>query len=193
MESDLLRLKGVLAFFQDLTEEAWQDMKDLFSYADLPKGEYLVKEGEYTHSLAFVLEGVLRAVYLDKEGNYYNKTFFMENALAVSLASVLQRVPSALSFEALVKTRILVANYYEVSSLFDKHPCVERLVRKFLEYKWIKKEQREIRLVLNDATENYAFFQQEYPGLENRIPQYHIASHLGITPIQLSRIRAKQR
>ena len=54
-----------------------------------------------------------------------------------------------------------------------------------------KKEVREIQIVLNNATERYEFFRQEHPGLENKIPQYHIASYLGVTPIQLSRIRAK--
>ncbi|MCP4400288.1 MAG: Crp/Fnr family transcriptional regulator, partial [bacterium] len=50
---------------------------------------------------------------------------------------------------------------------------------------------REIRLVLTNAEERYKHFQQEHPGLESKIPQYHIASYLGITPVALSRIRSK--
>ena len=60
-----------------------------------------------------------------------------------------------------------------------------------LEQEWIKKEQHEIRMVTNDATTNYIIFREEFPGLENLIPQYHISSYLGITPVQLSRIRAQ--
>ncbi len=62
---------------------------------------------------------------------------------------------------------------------------------RILELEWIKKERHDIRMVTNDATTNYLVFRKEYPGLENQIPQYHIASYLGITPIQLSRIRAR--
>ena len=40
------------------------------------------------------------------------------------------------------------------------------------------KEQRELRLVFNDAAQRYAYFREEYPGLENQIPQYHIESRL---------------
>lgn len=60
-----------------------------------------------------------------------------------------------------------------------------------MEQEWIKKEKQVIQMVTNDAKTNYLIFKKEYPGLENQIPQYHIASYLGITPIQLSRIRAR--
>jgi hypothetical protein len=44
-------------------------------------------------------------------------------------------------------------------------------------------------MALMDATERYLIFKEEHPGLEDLIPQYHIASYLGISPTQLSRIR----
>lgn len=68
---------------------------------------------------------------------------------------------------------------------------IERLARKLAELFFVQKEQREIDIVLLDADKRYLLFQKEFPGLENMIPQYHIASYLGITPTQLSRIRKK--
>lgn len=193
-DDDGEKMYSVISQFQRLTDEAWQDLRSLFSYAELKKGEYFVREGERNDSLAFILEGALRAYYLSVDGNYYNKTFFIENSFAASLASILQDVPSFLYFDALIDTKILIASYNKMTALFDKHRCIESMVRKVIEYEWVvKKEQRELRLVLNDAAERYAYFREEYPGLENKIPQYHIASHLGITPIQLSRIRARKR
>jgi len=189
--NDLERLKSVIEHFQKLTDEAWLDLQSLFSYTELRKGEYFVQEGTRNDAVAFVLEGAMRAYYVDQEGTFYNKTFFTENTFAASLGSILEDIPSFLNFDALVDTKILRANYNRIAALFEKHRCIESLIRKIIEYEWvIKKEQRELRLVLNDATERYAYFREEYPGLENKIPQYHIASHLGITPIQLSRIRA---
>lgn len=190
---EITKIRQVAEYFQPLTESAWHALKQLFTYTELEKGAFFVQEGTYNDKLAFILDGALRAYYVDKEGNYYNKTFFIDQSFAVSLASVLQNIPSFLNFDALVDTRLFQASYKDVVALFDKHHCIERMVRKVIEYEWvIKKEQRELRLVLNDASERYAFFQKEYPGLEQKIPQYHIASHLGITPIQLSRIRAKK-
>ncbi len=192
--NDFGRMKAVMERFQKLPRDAWEDLSSLFHPATIKKGEYLVREGTHNDSVAFVLEGALRAFYLDEKGNFYNKTFFIESAFAVSLASVLQDIPSFLNFDALIDTRILKAHYHQIVTLYERHRCVESLVRKIIEYEWvIKKEQRELRLVLYDAARRYAHFQEEYPGLENKIPQYHIASHLGISPIQLSRIRARKR
>ncbi len=85
------------------------------------------------------------------------------------------------------------ASYQELVALYDSLPRVERLSRILLaESYFIQKEQREIDLVMKDATEQYALFQKAFPQLENRTPQYHISSYLGITPTQLSRIRAKR-
>ena len=188
------RLRAAIEHFQPLTPEAWVDFFALFSPLSLKKGDYLVRAGERNDTTAFVLSGALRAYYTDDQGNEYNKTFFVENSFALSIASVLQDIPSYLSFDALLPTEMLVGSFRQITRLYEKHRCIESLVRKVLEYEWVvKNEQRELRLVLNDAADRYAFFQEEYPDLENKIPQYHIASHLGVTPIQLSRIRASKR
>ena len=62
-----------------------------------------------------------------------------------------------------------------------------------IQWEWVRKEIREIRLVTLSAEERYELFLNEYPGLEHRIPWYYIASFLGITPVALSRIRRKKR
>jgi hypothetical protein len=63
---------------------------------------------------------------------------------------------------------------------------------RYLEKNWLlAKDAREIEIVQEDATTRYLRFIEEYPNLVDRLPQYHIASHLGVTPTQLSRIRKK--
>ena len=192
MEACLKNLKNVVTAVFPFTDEAWIDFSSLFKYQKIKRGEYFCREGEFPENAAFVCNGVLRAFYRTEEGVEYNKTFFVENSFPVSLAAVLQRSKSYLNFQTLEDCELLVVNYHKIEELYEKHRCIETFVRKILEFEWVlKKEQRELRLVLNNAEQRYLFFQQEYPGLENRIPQYHIASHLGVTPIQLSRIRAK--
>lgn len=58
-----------------------------------------------------------------------------------------------------------------------------------MEQLYIKKETREAEFLLDDAETRYQRFQSSYPGLEERLTQYHVASYLGITPVALSRIR----
>ena len=56
----------------------------------------------------------------------------------------------------------------------------------------MSKEKREIELVTMEAKDRYVIFQEEHPQIEQLIPQYHIASYLGISPTQLSRIRGQK-
>ncbi len=87
---------------------------------------------------------------------------------------------------------ILKANYEKITNLYDSTPKFERLSRILAEHFFVSKEKREIELVMLDASERYEIFKKEHSNLGNLIPQYHIASYLGITPTQLSRIRAKK-
>ena len=79
-----------------------------------------------------------------------------------------------------------------MTKLYDSIPKIERLSRILAEHFFVDKEKREIELVMLGASEKYEIFKKEHPNLENLIPQYHIASYLGISPTQLSRIRAKK-
>lgn len=192
MTEYLDKLYYVVNSVSKFTDKAWDDFSGLFRQDLIKKGTYFVEEGCKPREVAFIIDGCLRAFYSTPDGTEYNKTFFVENMFAVSLAAVIQRSESYLSFQALTDTNVLIADFFEFALLFDRHRCIETFYRIVLELEWVlKKEQREIRLAMYDAEERYKFFREEYPGLENMIPQYHIASHLGITPIQLSRIRAK--
>ena len=71
--------------------------------------------------------------------------------------------------------------FKEVSSF------IQKLTFEYLE----QKQDREIRLLSEEAMANYLLFRKMFPKLENNIQHYHIASYLGITPTQLSRLRKK--
>jgi hypothetical protein len=89
----------------------------------------------------------------------------------------------------LQETHLLVCNLASIVELFNQHHCWEKLGRILAEQLYIKKETREAEFLLDDAETRYFNFQKQYPGLEERIAQYHVASYLGITPVMLSRIR----
>jgi CRP-like cAMP-binding protein len=173
-----------------LTEAAWQDFKDLLETQELGRNEYLVHEGEKVRFCYLLTEGVVR-VYFNNEGTEYNKTFFIPGMFPTPLTALISDLPSMLSFQALLPSRLVRFSYKGFRALFEKHRCLESLLLVILEQEWIAKEAHDIQMVTNDATTNYLLFREKYPGLENCIPQYHIASFLGITPIQLSRIRAR--
>ena len=176
--------------FHPLTTPAWDELSSLFFEKNFKKNDFLTREGDHPKLCYFLTEGIVR-VYYNKEGNEYNKTFFTPGTFPTALTALLTNTPCEINFQALTDSKTIAFSYSKFRKLFAKHRCLETLFLKIMEQIWVKKEKHDIRMVTNDATTNYLIFREEYPGLEYQIPQYHIASHLGITPIQLSRIRAQ--
>jgi len=175
-----------------LDEKSISAFTSLFNPKVLDKGENFISEGDNGDSIAFVQSGLLRSYYISPKGEEYNKHFFLEGSFLAPLTSLILKQVSPVYIGALEKTHILIANYADLEKAYDSHLELNILGRKLIEFAWIGKERRETQLIMLDATERYKAFKEEFPGLDQRIPQYHIASYLGITPVQLSRIRSNR-
>ena len=191
MEEALKLLKTYIQHASPISDEAWNDLSAIWKIKKLKRDEYFAQEGKRPSDMGFVVSGVVRAFYRTKDGDEYNKTFFTESTIVAALAGLVRGTESYINLQALEDTRLLVTDYSVFTELYDTHHSLERLGRRAIEAEWVKKEIRELRLVLCTAEERYAYFKEEHPGLEHRIAQYHIASFLGITPVALSRIRGR--
>ncbi|HEX8576259.1 MAG TPA: Crp/Fnr family transcriptional regulator [Flavobacterium sp.] len=185
-------LKLYLDRILPLSHDEWQSFSSLFSEATLEKGEYFSIEERTETKMGFLLKGVVRAFYRNQNGIEYNKTFFTDNEFFGPYAALVTHQINHINIQALTDCTILTASYSKITDLFSSYRKVETLARLIAEQFYIEKEKREIELVLLQANERYTLFKKEYPTIENLIPQYHIASYLGITPTQLSRIRSKK-
>jgi CRP-like cAMP-binding protein len=159
----------------------------------LAKGEYFLMAGDVPEYIGFVRSGLLRLFYIDMDGAEANKHFCMENTIASSYGAFLQREESKFYIQALEDTKLLAIDYQTYLDLLNSHMCWQIVARKLAELLFILKEKREWEFLLTNAQERYMQFLQDYPDLEQRLSQYHIASYLGITPESLSRIRASLR
>lgn len=169
--------------------EAWEEMALLFKQRTLEKGELFAEQGEISNKIAFIVKGTARTFLVNQDGKEFSKYFNVSGQLMAPYASIIRNEPSFVSIEALTQCEILEANYSEVSELGEKYKDVQKILRGVPEMLFVLNEIRSIQLVMLSAKERYEVFRKDFPGLENEINQYHIASFLGITPIQLSRIR----
>jgi len=120
------------------------------------------------------------------------KNFFDQGRFPGSMRSLLQSEPSQFTIDTLESSVIIEISFAGYRNLLLKNHDFALFHISYLEKNWvIAKDVREVEIVMEDATERYKKFLDDYPGLQDRIQQYHIASHLGITPTQLSRIRKK--
>jgi hypothetical protein len=69
---------------------------------------------------------------------------------------------------------------------------LERLFRKIIESSYVKTVNRIESLQFHEADERYLYLVKEYKDILKRVPLKYVASYLGITPVSLSRIRAKK-
>jgi CRP-like cAMP-binding protein len=185
-------LQAVLRAAGPVSGVAVDDVLALARERVFAKNDSFATAGETPSELGFVVDGVFRAFLRNEDGREYNKTFFPEGTFLMALSALVTGEPNRIDLQALTPATLLVMDYRAFTTLYDRHHDLERVARRLIEVEWAKKEQREIALVLDDAASRYENFQREHPGLENRIPQYHIASYLGITPIHLSRIRSRR-
>jgi signal-transduction protein with cAMP-binding, CBS, and nucleotidyltransferase domain len=184
----LLRLK--FESYSSISNESWQLIKEHIRYESFNRGENILMEGEISRKIYFVCKGTVRAFCSDVNGDSYNKNLFLENDFAGSTVSAIQKKPSKFTLEALEESLLISINYHKYRELIYNNDDLKEFYIAYLERNWIiEKEQREVSLVLENATVRYLRFISLSPNIDKKIPLQHIASHLGITPTQLSRIR----
>ncbi|MEQ8469876.1 MAG: Crp/Fnr family transcriptional regulator [Marinoscillum sp.] len=185
-------MENLVSFFNKiapLSNEVLSLMGEVFVYSELKKGEYFVKKGQFAKEIAFLETGIVRAYYINSEGKEYNKTFFSAPSIIGSYASLISKQENAVAQQALTNCKIWKASFHKIEQLSEGNFEIERLRRIIAEGYFLSNEKKEIEMALLDADKRYLILQQEYPGIELQIPQYHIAAYLGISPTQLSRIR----
>jgi CRP-like cAMP-binding protein len=185
-------LKKAMDSYSPLGAETWESLMAICKYRELKKQQVLYPLGEIPPSFAFVHAGLFRTFITDENGNEYNKNFFYEGTFPGSMTALLRHTPSEFAIVALEPAQIIEIDFSAFRALLYKCEDLKLFQIFYLEKNWLlAKEAREIAIVQEDATQRYLRFINDYPFLVERLPQHHIASHLGITPTQLSRIRKK--
>ncbi|PWW81637.1 cyclic nucleotide-binding protein [Prosthecochloris marina] len=175
----------------DISDELIQNLFEKSNLVHFEQGELFQRAGEFPKYLGFNLNGLFRLYYIDNEGHDLTKGFSDRGSFVVSYSALVQKRPSHFFIEALVDTDILQFDWSELMEMLENDLRWYPFVFKLVENVYIVKEMRERSFLIDDATTRYLNCKREYPNLESKVKQYHIASFIGITPQALSRIRKK--
>jgi CRP-like cAMP-binding protein len=186
-------LVGYLNAIYPLEPDTWAALEPLFQAVRVAKGAHLVSAGRPSTRLGLLEAGWVRAYYVSADGTEYSKYLFHGPALVGDYASLLTGELVRTPQQALSECIVHLADWPRVERLFDRHRDLERLARRFAELLYLENEKREIELVTLPATERLRLLLERHPTIEQDLPKYQIAAHLGITPTQLSRIRRSTR
>ncbi|WP_428672356.1 Crp/Fnr family transcriptional regulator [Roseibium sp.] len=155
-------------------------------------GDGIFSAGETPGFLYFVRSGLVRFYYLTADGKEFNKSFATAGGVVTCLSSFLEGAPSSFHTQALEDTELVALPMELARQLPARDRAWERLISTVIAQLALRKERREAAFLLQSASERYEAFLREFPEVAQRLPQYHVASYLGITPVALSRIRARR-
>lgn len=155
------------------------------------KNQYLVQQGDVCKHVNFMISGCTKTFHVDSEGNEHIAMFSVEDWWTSDLGSFITQTPADFNVQCLEKTQLIQFSYEKLEELYLSIPKLERLFRKITERAFVASQKRIIRNFSLDAKERYTIFKRTYPEIEQRVPQYMIASYLGITKEFLSKIKGQ--
>jgi len=160
-----------------------------FQHQKIKKGTLLNKDGEVTRHAIFVVKGLFRTFIIDEQGVEHILQFSMPGWWTGNLASLLSGKPSRFFVEALEDAEILIISKDAWNSLLEKAPFYLDYHRKLVERSLIATQDRLLEAYSVDARKKYLHLLETFPDILQRVPQYMIASYLGMSRETLSRVR----
>jgi len=189
-EKHLIQLREFVNLLVQPNDEEWHALAERLFYREVKKKEYFLREGEVCNLVGFVVEGALRN-YVLRDGLEVMRYFVLDNNYACEYKSFLTQMPSGENLEALEDSLMLCFSHQDLQYLYQRYQLWERYGRLVSEELFIKLSLRINDLLIKTPEERYLALLEEDPRIAQRIPQYMIASFLGVTPETLSRIRRR--
>lgn len=185
---------GKLLELIEKSVEVNQDEKELitrlFHEKKYGKGDFFLNEGDVCRNVGFMVSGVMR-YYINDDGEEKTYGFAQESDFICNNESFLPQQPSRQIIQALEDCTVLVIGYDDLQKFYSSLKSGERFGRLVIEQVFVKTLQGLNSFYTDSPELRNEKFIKEYPDLLQRIPQYYIASYVGVKPQSLSRIRSR--
>jgi len=173
-----------------LADNEKEFIRRLFKEKHFAKGDHFLKEGQICQHAGYIEKGLVR-YYINKEGEDLIYGFGKEGNFVCNYESFLDHSPSTKIIQAIEDTTMLTINYQELQQFYKEIKGGEKFGRLVAEQIFVESVKQISSLYTDPPEQRYRNFLALYPDLQQRIPQYHISSYVGVKPQSLSRIRKR--
>jgi CRP-like cAMP-binding protein len=175
-----------------ITKKDFESLADLFVNKPIKKKQKLIEEGNINDKLYFIEQGLLFSYKTLDNGNNQVIQFAKENYWISDLCSFFSSSKALFTIQALEDCEVLSITKENFDIICEQYPKMETYFRLNFQSAYVNTLQRLSDVYSEDAESKYDRFTKQYPQFAQRVPQYLIASYLGVLPSSLSRIRNKK-
>lgn len=176
--------------FATLTDTEKQAIRDGANIQSFPRNTILLKETEVSKRVFFVLKGCVRQFHMI-DGEEKSANFFTEEQWVLSLNSQALNIPAGYFYDCVEDSVLMVATADEYNPMYQAFPRFEAISRLILEKEFSYQQEIQMSYVTDTAEQRYLKLLNLKSDLINRVPQYQLASYIGVKPETLSRIRRR--
>jgi CRP-like cAMP-binding protein len=178
--------------FVKLTEEEKVFFSSCFKEAKIKKRQFIIQPNFVAKHRNYVLQGAFRAYVICNEGKDHTTNFAIDDWWITDYNSYIFQQPATMFVVALEDSIILQLDFEKEQELKEQNHKFETFFRILAERGLAFQQRRIISNLTQTAEERYENFVSKYPQIIQRVPQYALASYLGMTTEFLSRIRNKR-
>jgi len=183
-------IKSCFADLGLFSEEEVKNAVDLITIKTLKKGEHLLREGEVAAKSYSIISGCVRQYYL-VNGEEKTTFFYTEGQSIFTPVSTSERIPAKYYLSCVEYTTLSVLTLENQKEMYKRFPMLESLSRISLQEELHNYQEMLATYITTSTEERYLNVLKYRPELLNRVPQYQLASYLGVTAESLSRIRKR--
>jgi len=190
------KLKNFMKEIIDINDEEWEYIKNVSTVKSFAKGENLNFLTQTPRKIAFIFSGIVRSYIIEEDGkdytwgfHIYKKSAPVNTLFVVDYLSLLTDTDSILHFDVLEECQIVFLDYSLLVELYSQNLKWQHYSRTITEEAYVLTRKRALILLSKSAKERLEILKKEFPSIFQKVPNYYIASYLGITPQSLSRLQ----
>lgn len=178
--------------YVDLTAEEEKEFTSIITTSRIKKKQFIIQPGFVCHSRTYIVEGAFRVFYLDNDGKEHTVSIGVEDWFVTDFYSYINQSPAMNFAEALEDSTIFQMKYEDVETLCKRIHGLSEYFRLTTEKAFAFSRRRAISHISKSAEERYDEYLANYPHIVQRVPQYVLASYLGMSAEFLSKIRKQK-